>query len=105
MNVFAYLSVIGFLVATAEAANLQRAICGPVCMIYCPYGNIMDDRGCPTCRCHFEPVINQNITEPVLHSCPGVLCDIYCPNGNELDQHGCPMCACKSGPLDLLVSH
>ncbi|KAL3884774.1 hypothetical protein ACJMK2_024878, partial [Sinanodonta woodiana] len=51
------------------------------------------------------PVVDKTITEPVLHSCPGVLCDIYCPNGNELDQHGCPMCACKSGPLDLLVSH
>ena len=25
--------------------------CGPVCEIYCPNGNVLDARGCPTCRC------------------------------------------------------
>jgi hypothetical protein len=26
--------------------------CGPVCAIFCPYGNVLDDRGCPTCVCN-----------------------------------------------------
>ena len=26
--------------------------CPPVCAIYCPYGNILDSDGCPTCSCN-----------------------------------------------------
>ena len=25
--------------------------CGPVCLIFCEFGNVLDARGCPTCRC------------------------------------------------------
>ncbi|RUS89435.1 hypothetical protein EGW08_002808 [Elysia chlorotica] len=26
--------------------------CPPVCAIYCPYGNVLDSDGCPTCSCN-----------------------------------------------------
>jgi len=29
--------------------------CGPVCAIACPYGNVLDDKGCPTCSCNPPP--------------------------------------------------
>jgi hypothetical protein len=29
--------------------------CGPVCEIYCEYGNILDANGCPTCKCRLTP--------------------------------------------------
>ena len=28
-----------------------RPACGPTCDIYCPYGNVIDAKGCPLCRC------------------------------------------------------
>ncbi|GAB1603128.1 hypothetical protein Ahia01_000593200 [Argonauta hians] len=29
--------------------------CGPVCMIYCEYGNKVDNNGCPICACKSKP--------------------------------------------------
>jgi hypothetical protein len=29
--------------------------CGPVCAIYCEYGNVTDANGCPTCQCNPAP--------------------------------------------------
>lgn len=29
--------------------------CGPVCEIYCPYGNVLDENGCATCACNPPP--------------------------------------------------
>jgi hypothetical protein len=29
--------------------------CGPVCDIYCQYGNVVDANGCPTCQCNPTP--------------------------------------------------
>ena len=28
-----------------------KPTCGPVCDIFCPFGNVPDENGCPTCRC------------------------------------------------------
>ena len=30
-------------------------VCGPVCHIFCPHGNVLDAHGCPTCKCKDEP--------------------------------------------------
>jgi Antistasin family len=32
-------------------------MCGPVCNIYCPYGNVTDPNGCPTCQCNPAPPV------------------------------------------------
>ena len=29
--------------------------CGPVCAIFCAYGNVLDPQGCPTCACNPPP--------------------------------------------------
>jgi len=29
--------------------------CPPVCLIFCQYGNVMDEWGCPTCKCKSAP--------------------------------------------------
>ena len=33
---------------------LAGSICGPVCAIYCEFGNVFDENGCATCDCN-EP--------------------------------------------------
>ena len=71
-------------------------LCGPVCAIYCPYGNVLDDRGCPTCECNPAPADGGG-DGPVL--C-GPVCDIYCAYGNVLDDKGCPTCECNPAPAD-----
>lgn len=30
----------------------QKPVCGPVCAIYCEFGNVLDANGCPTCACN-----------------------------------------------------
>jgi hypothetical protein len=30
-------------------------VCGPVCDIFCQYGNVLDASGCPTCQCNPPP--------------------------------------------------
>lgn len=30
----------------------EKPVCGPVCLIYCPFGNVLDSQGCPTCACN-----------------------------------------------------
>ena len=35
--------------------NDKPVECGPVCEIYCPYGNVLDASGCPTCECNPSP--------------------------------------------------
>jgi hypothetical protein len=60
--------------------------CGPVCAIYCPYGYVLDARGCPTCTCKPPPM------------CPPVACDIFCKYGYQKDEKGCERCACNPPP-------
>jgi len=33
----------------------KAQICGPICLIYCRHGNVLDSRGCPTCTCKTSP--------------------------------------------------
>ena len=33
----------------------QKPVCGPVCTIFCQYGNVLDANGCPTCACKPPP--------------------------------------------------
>lgn len=30
----------------------EKPVCGPVCGIYCTFGNVLDSQGCPTCECN-----------------------------------------------------
>ncbi len=34
---------------------VKPPVCGPVCDIYCDYGNVLDANGCPTCKCNPPP--------------------------------------------------
>ncbi|VDH99394.1 Hypothetical predicted protein [Mytilus galloprovincialis] len=66
--------------------------CGPgVCFISCPYGNIVDSRGCETCRCKPKP-------RPIPYPCPRIMCltrHCYHGGGPLKDRHGCPTCGCS----------
>ncbi|XP_076080995.1 uncharacterized protein LOC143051885 [Mytilus galloprovincialis] len=66
--------------------------CGPgVCFISCPYGNIVDSRGCETCRCKPKP-------RPIPYPCPRIMCltrHCYHGGGPLKDRHGCPTCGCR----------
>ena len=33
-----------------------KPVCGPVCEIFCQYGNVLDANGCPTCKCNPSPM-------------------------------------------------
>lgn len=55
--------------------------------VECPYGTVLDERGCDTCECAPEPPI-----------CPEVLCDIACEHGFETDDRGCAICSCAPPP-------
>jgi hypothetical protein len=61
-------------------------MCGPVCAIYCPYGNVIDSRGCPTCQCKPPPM------------CTPVACDLFCKYGYQKDANGCELCKCNPPP-------
>jgi hypothetical protein len=62
-------------------------MCGPVCAIFCPNGNVLDERGCPTCRCNPPPM------------CPAVACDLFCRYGYQKDDKGCEVCKCNPPPM------
>ncbi|XP_065321878.1 antistasin-like isoform X4 [Gordionus sp. m RMFG-2023] len=68
----------------------NKNICRPVCEIFCLFGNVLDDKGCPICACKSDPNHGDR--------CPPV-CDVYCLFGNVLDEKGCPTCDCKSDPI------
>jgi len=60
--------------------------CGPVCDIYCSYGNVLDANGCPTCACNVQPP-----------SCPARKCT-DCPRGYLRNSDGCLTCTCVPDP-------
>ncbi|XP_065644974.1 antistasin-like isoform X1 [Hydra vulgaris] len=70
---------------STDLMGICRPKCGPVCKIFCPYGNVLDKNGCPTCRCKTQPTC-------------GPVCMIYCVNGNVLDGRRCPTCSCNKIP-------
>lgn len=46
------------LVLMLVPTSMARTPCGPVCAIYCPFGNVRDANGCPTCKCKSSPCRN-----------------------------------------------
>ncbi len=54
---------------------VKPPVCGPVCTIYCEYGNVLDAKGCPTCQCNPPPA----------DSCAAVLC----PTGTRCEGGKC----------------
>ncbi|XP_060076163.1 antistasin-like [Ylistrum balloti] len=110
--------------ACVYGANIDAVLCGPMCMMYCPYGNVLNDNGCPLCKCsnyvgflvesNNRNIVNSRavigcdwhinfISDPApelsklttAKACPQVMCMIYCPSGNLLGSDGCPQCACN----------
>ncbi|XP_071942697.1 uncharacterized protein [Antedon mediterranea] len=74
-----------FYTRDGELAICEPTTCPPVCDIYCEFGNVLDENGCPTCVCEPKP------------TCPP-LCEKFCLYGNVLDENGCPICTCKPKP-------
>jgi hypothetical protein len=67
--------------------------CGPVCKIFCEFGNVTDEHGCATCKCNPPP--RDGGTDGF--RC-GPVCDIFCQYGNVTDDRGCPTCRCNPAP-------
>lgn len=68
---------------------LSPVKCGPVCDIYCPFGNVFDDKGCPTCRCKKSPCDDE--ATPL----QGYFC------GRGVNRRDCPSThTCKISPVD-----
>ncbi len=40
------------------AKSISDPACGVICAIYCPYGNVLDENSCPTCKCNESPCGN-----------------------------------------------
>jgi hypothetical protein len=59
-------------------------ICPPICEIFCPYGNVYDVNGCPTCQCLPGP-------------CLMVKCKA-CTYGYIFDENNCQTCTCAPAP-------
>ncbi len=64
--------------------------CGPVCDIYCEFGNVLDANGCPTCACKPAPGC-----ATIDLACP----EIFCVYGYAADANGCQTCRCNTGPV------
>jgi hypothetical protein len=41
--------------AVCACVPSKPPVCGPVCDIYCQFGNVLDPSGCPTCACNPDP--------------------------------------------------
>lgn len=67
-----------------------KVTCGPVCDIFCQYGNVKDANGCPTCRCNPAPepgpkMCDRNRCPSPAPGAPNVLC----PDGKTLAGPAC----------------
>jgi hypothetical protein len=75
--------------SVVRAESIQSVTCGPVCEIYCQYGNVLDTKGCPTCSCKKSPCENDR----------SPLVDYFC--GRGLNRRDCPSTHyCKIAPND-----
>jgi hypothetical protein len=69
----------------SSVASDGAVVCGPVCLMYCAYGNVLDENGCELCACNSPP------------PCPGMKCQA-CTYGYVRDTNGCLTCTCAPGP-------
>jgi hypothetical protein len=109
-------------------------VCGPVCNIYCQYGNVVDSAGCLTCQCKPAPGCptgSHAVTCPPDTTCaldcseyqrgtdgcqlcacrtpatcapPGGAACIYCPFGYRSGPGGCITCSCADPPIGCAVN-
>lgn len=93
-----------------------------MCMMYCPFGTLVDADGCPSCSCKPDPtpcVCGQSCAltsnekgvcqpdgscgvELKAHcqpACDGLMCKMFCPYGNVISTNGCPSCQCNPAPV------
>ncbi len=77
------------LVILAISKSIARTTCGPVCYIYCQYGNVLNTNGCPTCKCKQSPCKNGQAP----------LADYFCGRGPN--RKNCPSThTCVIAPND-----
>ncbi|XP_071139156.1 antistasin-like [Mytilus edulis] len=55
----------------------------PLCMMYCEYGNRVDQDGCAICKCKQPP------------HCKPVKCRMNCDGGFKVGTDGCQICKCN----------
>ena len=48
-----------FCSTAASILPIKLDDCGPVCAIYCSFGNVLDEHGCPTCRCNQSKIYSK----------------------------------------------
>ncbi|XP_025091567.1 antistasin-like [Pomacea canaliculata] len=119
--VSALLVFVSLIVGEAGAAVAHPPFdqCGPVCAIACLYGNVPDERGCPTCQCREKPLCplfkchacaNGYVYVDGCQTCtcqpdcvPAVCPTIKCAYGLQRDENGCEICSCNPGPVCKLV--
>ena len=71
---------------TGAAGTGGGAACGPVCEIFCAYGNVVDEHGCPTCACNPGPACDGTTPERCTASVPPI-CD--CDPGRFCGENDC----------------
>jgi hypothetical protein len=71
--------VLCLIASLAIAKSIPSSTCGPICMIYCPYGNVLDSTECPTCSCKQTPCENDQV--PLAnYACASILTGHDCPS-------------------------
>jgi len=90
---------------SCNKGRCSKKVCGPVCLKFCPNGNVLDKNRCPICKCRPLGSIGNKCSKTNKckkglacrkHKCScGPVCKIFCPNGNVLDKNGCATCKCK----------
>ena len=72
--------------------SIEPAVCSEVmCMMYCPYGNKIDENSCPICECNDEIQVNRNDCPIQQPSCDNYI--YLCPKLTEITN-------CNQGGID-----